>query len=84
MDELVAYSERRVRAGIAALPDGRYTATELLEETPDGKLELRVAATVAGDELELDFAGTGEQHDGKLSTARLQSRRPPASSSSGR
>ena len=57
MGELVAYSERRVRAGIAALPDGRYEASELLE-TADGELELRVAASVAGDELELDFAGT--------------------------
>ena len=65
MDELVAYSERRVRAGIAALPDGRYEAAELLE-TADGELELRVAATVAGDELELDFAGTAPQHDGNL------------------
>ena len=68
MDELVAYSERRVRAGIAALPDGRYEAAELLE-TADGELELRVAATIAGDELELDFAGTAPQHDGN-STAR--------------
>ena len=65
MDQLVAYSERRVRAGIAALPDGRYEATELLESA-DGELELRVAVTVAGDELELDFAGTTEQHDGNL------------------
>ena len=65
MDELVAYSERRVRAGIAALPDGRYEASELLE-TADGELELRVAVTVAGDELELDFAGTAPQHDGNL------------------
>ena len=65
MDELVAYSERRVRAGIAALPDGRYEAAELLE-TADGELELRVAATIAGDELELDFAGTAPQHDGNL------------------
>jgi N-methylhydantoinase B len=65
MDELVAYSERRVRAGIAALPDGRYEATDLLE-TADGALELRVAATVAGDELELDFTGTAPQHEGNL------------------
>jgi N-methylhydantoinase B len=65
MDELVAYSERRVRAGIAALPDGRYEATELLE-TADGELELRVAVTVEGDELDLDFAGTAAQHDGNL------------------
>ena len=65
MAELVAYSERRVRAGIASLPDGRWEATERLE-TADGELELRVAATVAGDELELDFAGTAPQHDGNL------------------
>jgi N-methylhydantoinase B len=65
MAELVAYSERRVRAGIASLPDGRYEAAELLE-TADGELELRVAATVAGDEVELDFGGTAPQHDGNL------------------
>ena len=65
MAELVAYSERRVRAGIAALPDGRWEATERLE-TADGELELRVAAKVAGEELELDFAGTAPQHGGNL------------------
>jgi N-methylhydantoinase B len=65
MDELLAYSERRVRAGIAALPDGRYEGRDVLE-TADGELELRVAATVAGDEVELDFAGTSPQHDGNL------------------
>ena len=65
MAELVAYSERRVRAGITALPDGRYEAVERLE-TAAGELELRVAATVDGDELELDFAGTSPQHDGNL------------------
>ncbi|MDX6397195.1 MAG: N-methylhydantoinase [Gaiellaceae bacterium] len=65
MDELVAYSERRVRAGIAALPDGRWEATERLE-TGSGELELRVAVTIAGDELVLDFDGTAPQHDGNL------------------
>jgi N-methylhydantoinase B len=65
MDELGAYSERHVRAGIASLPDGRYEARELLE-TADDELELRVAVTVRGDELELDFAGTAPQHDGNL------------------
>jgi N-methylhydantoinase B len=65
MDELVAYSERRVRAGIAALPDGRYEARERLE-TADGELELRAAVTIAGEELEIDFGGTDPQHDGNL------------------
>ena len=65
MDELFAYSERRVRAGIAALPDGRYEASDRLEPL-DGELEIRVAVTIAGDEVTIDFTGTSPQHDGNL------------------
>ncbi len=67
MDELYAYSERLVRAGIARLPDGRYEAADVLEpHDPSQRLELRVAVTVSGDELDVDFAGTSPQHDGNL------------------
>jgi N-methylhydantoinase B len=65
MDELHDYSERRVRAAIAALPDGRFEASDVLE-AQEGDLELRAAVTIAGDELEIDFAGTATQHDGNL------------------
>jgi N-methylhydantoinase B len=65
MDELHAYSERRVRAGIGALPDGRFEATDVLEAL-EGELELRVAVTIAGDEVEIDFDGTVGQHPGNL------------------
>jgi N-methylhydantoinase B len=65
MDELYAYSERRVRAAIARLPDGRYTAADALE-APEGELALRVAVTVAGDAIAIDFAGTALQHEGNL------------------
>jgi N-methylhydantoinase B len=65
MDELFAYSERIVRAGIEALPDGRFEAEDVLEPAA-GELTIRVAVTVAGDELELDFAGTSPQHGGNL------------------
>ncbi len=65
MDELLAYSERVVRAGIERLPDGRYEARDVLEAT-EGELELRAVVTVAGDELEVDFAGTAPQHPGNL------------------
>ncbi|MGH2996825.1 MAG: hydantoinase B/oxoprolinase family protein, partial [Gaiellaceae bacterium] len=65
MEELLAYSERVVRSGIRRLPDGRYEARDVLE-APEGELELRVAVTVDGDELEVDFAGTAPQHDGNL------------------
>ena len=65
MDELLAYSERVVRAGIARLPDGRFEASDVLEAA-DGELELRAAVTITGDELEVDFAGTAPQYEGNL------------------
>jgi N-methylhydantoinase B len=65
MDELYAYSERRMRAGIAALPDGRYEAEDVLEP-PEGELAIRVAVTIAGDKVDVDFDGTSPQHDGNL------------------
>ena len=65
MDELYAYSERRVRAAIAALPDGSYDATDVME-APDADLEIHVAVTIAGGEIDIDFAGTAPQHNGNL------------------
>src|SRR5205085_4965547 len=65
MEELHRYSERVVRAGLSALPDGRYEASDVLEPL-DGTLEIQVAVTIAGDEVEIDFAGTSPQHDGNL------------------
>jgi N-methylhydantoinase B len=65
MDELYAYSERLVRAAISELPDGRFEAEDVLEGL-DGTLPIRAAVTVAGDEVEVDFAGTAAQHDGNL------------------
>jgi N-methylhydantoinase B len=65
MEELYAYSERRMRAGIAALPDGRYEEHDVLEPI-EGELELHAAVTIAGDSVAIDFAGTSPQHDGNL------------------
>ncbi len=65
MDELYAYSERRVRAGIAALPDGSYEAEDVVEAV-DGDLVIHAAVTIAGEEIEIDFAGTAPQHRGNL------------------
>ncbi|MGH3017027.1 MAG: hydantoinase B/oxoprolinase family protein, partial [Gaiellaceae bacterium] len=65
MEELYRYSERVVRAAIAGLPDGRFEASDALEPAT-GELEIRVAVTIAGDEIEIDFAGTSPQHEGNL------------------
>jgi N-methylhydantoinase B len=65
MDELYAYSERAMRAGIARLPDGRFEAVDVLEPLA-GELELHAAVTIAGDEVAIDFAGTSAQDAGNL------------------
>ena len=66
MAAILAYAERRTRAAIAKLPDGTYTATDVLELPTGGDATLRLAATIAGDSLRLDFAGTDPQVAGNL------------------
>ena len=68
MAAILDYAERRTRARLAALPDGEWEARDALEGGEHGELdiELRVRATISGDELELDFAGTAEQVEGNL------------------
>jgi N-methylhydantoinase B len=65
MDELLAYSERVVRAAISALPDGHFAGEDVLESA-QGDLVIRASVTVDGDEVAIDFAGTAPQHDGNL------------------
>jgi N-methylhydantoinase B len=65
MDELYAYSERMVRAAIERLPDGTWSAEDVVEAV-EGELTIRAAVTVSGDEVRIDFAGTDSQHPGNL------------------
>ena len=60
MDELYAYSERMVRAAIARLPDGTWSAEDVVEGV-EGELTIRAAIEIAGDEIRIDFAGTDRQ-----------------------
>jgi N-methylhydantoinase B len=67
--EIVAYAERRTRAALAELPDGSYRAEDVLEGDWNGEehdLRLRLEATIAGEELRLDFGGSEAQVDGNL------------------
>ncbi len=68
MAEILDYAERRTRAALAALPDGDYEAADVLEGGADGSrdLHLQVRATIAGERLRLDFAGTESQVEGNL------------------
>jgi N-methylhydantoinase B len=64
-DAVLDYSERRMRASLAALADGARHAEDVLE-APEGDLILRLRAVVEGERLTLDFAGSAPQHTGNL------------------
>ena len=66
---LQAYSERITRATIAGWPDGVYVFEDVIELIEGERLTLtpiRVAATIAGEEVTFDFAGTAPVVHGSL------------------
>jgi N-methylhydantoinase B len=68
MAEILDYAERRTRGRLAELPDGSWEAEDVLEGGPRGEADvtLHVRATIEGDAMRLDFAGTDAQVDGNL------------------
>jgi N-methylhydantoinase B len=63
------YAERRTRAALAELPDGVYAAQDTMEDDGSGEprdVVLCVTATIDGESLDLDFAGTDPQVEGNL------------------
>ena len=67
LDEVVAYGERRMRAVLAGLPDGRWRFEDVLDSTGvrAGTSSTRhgslVTVTLAGEEITFDFTGTDPQ-----------------------
>ncbi|MCA8927722.1 MAG: hydantoinase B/oxoprolinase family protein [Alphaproteobacteria bacterium] len=63
MGELLDYAERRVRAGIAAAPDGVYHGQAAMDDDGVGQepVWIRCTVTIAGDSLTVDFDGTDPQ-----------------------
>ncbi len=57
-----------MRAEIASLADGRYEAVDHVDGFGDDPepIAIRLALTIHGDELEIDFTGTSEQVDASL------------------
>jgi N-methylhydantoinase B/oxoprolinase/acetone carboxylase alpha subunit len=71
LDEVVDYGERRMRAALRDLPDGTWRFEDVLDSTgaaPDQQrpARIRVAVTVAGDEVTVDFTGTDPQARGNV------------------
>lgn len=71
LHEVVDYGERRVRAVLAALPDGTWSFEDVLDSAgarPDQRhpLVVRVGVTVAGDGITFDFTGSSPQAPGNV------------------
>jgi N-methylhydantoinase B len=68
MEEIMDYSERRMRAEIDAIPDGAYEARDWMEDTGYGEepAEICVKVTVQGDQIAFDYSGTASQVDGPV------------------
>ena len=69
--EIVDYGERRMRAGLAALPDGTWRCEDVLDSTGSAAdqqhpARVAVAVTIDGDEVEFDFTGTDPQSRGNV------------------
>jgi N-methylhydantoinase B len=67
-DEVLAYTERRTRAVLRALPDGVYRAATEVEGdgVTDADLPIVCAATIDGDRIHFDFAGTAAATAGNV------------------
>ena len=66
--EVLEYAERRMRAALRDMPDGSWTATDVLDSTGPGQPSaiITVCVTIEGDEITFDFEGTDEQRAGNV------------------
>lgn len=72
MEEIINYTERRLRAALKDLPAGTYQFTDYLEG--DGinndRLNITAAVRIDGESIQVDFTGTGAQAKGPVNATR--------------
>ncbi|MEM7188592.1 MAG: hydantoinase B/oxoprolinase family protein [Pseudomonadota bacterium] len=63
MDEMLDYSERRIRSAIAGLPDGVFEAEAVLDGDGlrEGRIHIRAQVRIDGSNLGISFNGTDDQ-----------------------
>ncbi len=71
LDEVLDYGERRVRAELAAIPDGSWHFEDVVDSfgpAPDQQVRshIRVTVTVDGARIRFDFTGTDPQRAGNV------------------
>lgn len=68
MQELQDYAERMTRAAIEAIPDGKYTFEDFMDNDgiSDVPVPIRVAITIAGSNATIDFSESAKQVRGSV------------------
>lgn len=66
--QLIGYSSRMMRRAISNIPDGRYEASDALDNdgVTDKAVGIRVRIEVSGDRATVDFTGTSSQVAGPI------------------
>ncbi len=67
-EDLLDYSEKRMRAELAAFPDGHYHFEDCMEDDgiDDRPYKIVVATHIQGDEIIVDFTGSDKQARGAI------------------
>lgn len=68
--DLLDYSERRIRQGLAALPDGTWRGEDFIDDDGinDRPIRVSVAVTVAGDTVTVDLSDCDVQAEGNTNS----------------
>jgi N-methylhydantoinase B len=74
MDDLIAYTERLLRAEFEKLPDGEYEFSDYVDFDPLGDhskpVEVHLTVRIRGDSAVFDFTGTADQALGAINSPR--------------
>lgn len=71
MDDLLDYGERMIRAELSKLPQGVFTAEDVIEEdgVGNGPFTIKVTVTIGNGRMVADFTGTSKQAKGPINTS---------------
>jgi len=64
--EVVDYGERRMRAALAAIADGRWEFSDVLDSAGEGPARIVLRVTKEAEEITFDFSGTDRQQRGNV------------------
>jgi N-methylhydantoinase B len=76
IQQLIDYSERRIRHNLAALPDGSYEAEEWIDDdgVTDDPACVRARVEIHGSDFTVDFTGSDRQRPGSVNAVAAATR----------